>query len=114
MPPPSYALSLFWLPPCSTPSSWSLPPQPCAQPYVTYIIFNSTLLFVRHSYASYNYSAPRLPKGLTFSSTLHPVTTNAFTSGLFESTIDGQAVYNYCRKGGTGVTGQGGRGREGG
>ena len=66
-----------------------------------------------HSYATYNYSAPRLPKGLTFSSTLHPVTTNAITSGLFQSTIDGQGVYNYCREGGTRGTVQGGRDRGG-
>ena len=40
--------------------------------------------YCRRSYASYNYSAPRLPKGLKFSSALRAVTYQVFdANGLY-------------------------------
>ena len=58
--------------------------------------FKVIILTRTHSYAAYNYSAPRLPPGLKFSSTLRAVTNQAFDAdGIFTSVIDGVSIASY-------------------
>ena len=52
-----------------------------------------------NSYASYNLSAPRLPKGLVFSSSTRPVTYLAFQEGPYVSIVDNKTFATYWNLG---------------
>ena len=51
------------------------------------------------SYAAYNFSAPRLPKGLKFSKKLRAVTNKAFESGGYISVVDGVSFLTFWNLG---------------
>ena len=52
------------------------------------------------SYASYNYSAPRLPAGFRFSNSLRAVSNQAFVAdGIYVSVVDGVNITSYWNLG---------------
>ena len=56
--------------------------------------------FTPCSYASYNYSAPRLPAGFKFSKSLHAVSNQAFVAdGSYVSIVDGVNITSYWNLG---------------
>ena len=64
------------------------------------------LEYVFFSYASYNYSAPRLPKGLAFSSTLRAITNQAYDAdGVYTTIVNGVAINSYWNLGNALYTG---------
>ena len=73
---------------------------------ILHLEVQSNALYTSRSYASYNYSAPRLPKGLRFSSMLRAITNLAYdANGIFINIVDGVTITQYWNLGSAVYTG---------